>query len=519
MSMIIKELYTLYKIYIKLNSAITNSAIVTEAYCREIKNLILTDGCIAIKFAQWIISRLRSEPGEHIEYVVNYFDDIFDDCPFHSIEYTNKVFDAYSHYSISEIVVPNSLEEIASGSVGQIYRATLNYPYIVCTNCDNVIMHYEQTLYLHNALISNKQNFLENHKCLKCNSHGRTIYDIAIKIKHPDVNTQVSSKVKLFRMLTLLQNIKWVKNMLNLHMDMNDFIDNLTNQIDFRNEYDNNRKFRANFKGNKLIEFPIALEASEDILISEFIETQSFDDLPEYTQYKQCLNYACMVSQMVLVDNFVHADLHHKNWQIKQMEKESVDGNNQPIDGAYKLVVFDTGICFDSDDLSTNRTIWEAFESADVNQIMSIMDKVIVGTYTENIKKHIKPILEDYRNTTLNIGYIMNEINSILMQYNCRMSSLCLNIILLLCLIDTTLKKHNLIGTPSDHQSPTHCHQNILRAKNLDLIAYLRSNPGCYTDVLTYFEDKQPRLFSIANTNKMGLFGMDSELIFDIPLD
>lgn len=513
MTTIIKELYNLYKIYNKLNSAITNSTIVTDEYCREIKDMIHADGCIAIKFAQWIISRLRSEPGKHIEYVVNYFDDIFDNCPFHTIDYTYEVFNEYSHYSLSEIVIPDSLKEIASGSVGQIYRATLKYPFIVCTNCDNVIMHYEQTLYLHNEFISNNHKFLEEHKCQKCNSVGRTIHDIAIKIKHPDVNAQVASKVKLFRLLTILQNIKWVKNILNLHMDMNDFIDNLTKQIDFRNEYENNRKFRVNFKGNMLIEFPIALEANKDILISEFIETQSFDDLPEYTQYKQCLNYACMVSQMVLVDNFVHADLHHKNWQIKQMDTESAN------DGAYKIIVFDTGICFYSDNLSTNRTIWEAFESADVDQIMCIMDKVIVGTYTENIKQYIKPILEDYRNTTLNIGYIMNEINSILMQYNCRMSGLCLNIILLLCLIDTTLKKHNLIGSPSDKQSLTSCHQNILRAKNLDLIAYLRSNPGCYTDVLTYFEDKQTRLFSISNTNKMGLFGMDSELIFDIPLD
>ena len=133
--------------------------------------------------------------------------------------------------------------------------------------------------------------------------------------------------------------------------------------------------------------------------------------------------------------------------------------------------------------------------------------------------------MEDYRNTTLNISYIMNEINGILMQYNCRMSSLCLNIILLLCLIDTTLKKHNLIGTPEpnprDNQSPMRRHHNILRAKNLDLIAYLRSNTGCYNDVLTYFEDKQQRLTQTYDSGNISLFGnsFSSGLVFDIPLD
>ena len=78
MTTLLKEVYNLYKIYTKLNSALTNSTIVNESFCREIKTMILNDGCIAIKFAQWIISRLRSEPGKHIEYIVNYFDDIFD---------------------------------------------------------------------------------------------------------------------------------------------------------------------------------------------------------------------------------------------------------------------------------------------------------------------------------------------------------------------------------------------------------------------------------------------------------
>ena len=114
MTTLLKEVYNLYKIYTKLNSALTNSTIVNESFCREIKAMILNDGCIAIKFAQWIISRLRSEPGKHIEYIVNYFDDIFDNCPFHDMNYTNSIFDEYSYYPLSDLIQPNSLKEIVN---------------------------------------------------------------------------------------------------------------------------------------------------------------------------------------------------------------------------------------------------------------------------------------------------------------------------------------------------------------------------------------------------------------------
>jgi predicted unusual protein kinase regulating ubiquinone biosynthesis (AarF/ABC1/UbiB family) len=535
----IKELYTIYSIYKKINDIIKNHTLVTEEYCQSIKDTILEDGCISIKFAQWLITRLRSEPGEHIEFVVNYFDDIFDNCPYHDIEYTEEVFNSFTNSTLEELTAEDSVTEIASGSVGQIYRAKLKTPYIVCCECDTVIQSgtlqtnttSKVSLSHDNLILGSLQTSPVHEQCPTCHdpkAPQRKIYDIVIKVKHPEVEEQVRAKIKLFNFLSKLQNIKFIKNLLHLHMDMNGFIENLSLQIDFTNEYNNNRKFRANFKNNRLITFPLALEANRDILISEYIKTEDFETIPDYNQYKQCLNYASMVSQMVVIDNFIHADLHHKNWRIRKIEHcetENAKTENAKTENDYQIVVFDSGICFTSDNTETNKIIWESFESGDIDQIMNIMDKVIIGNYTENIKNQIKPILECYRNTTLNIGHIMNEINNILIHYNCKMSSLCLNIILLLCLIDTTLKKHNLIGTAQpndcDNQSPTKIHQNSLRTKNLDMIAYLRSKSGCYDNLLTYFEDKQYRLSRTYSGTNLSLFGnnLGNGLVFDIPLD
>jgi predicted unusual protein kinase regulating ubiquinone biosynthesis (AarF/ABC1/UbiB family) len=292
-------------------------------------------------------------------------------------------------------------------------------------------------------------------------------------------------------------------------MDMHDFISNLTIQTDFTNEFYNNRRFRRNFKSSAaLIEFPTGLMATPDILISEFITTRDIDKLPEFMQLKTCMNYACMVSQMVLVDNFIHADLHHKNWQV------SLD-DEQP-----RLIVFDTGICFSSPTTELNRQIWEAFESGCVEQIMGIMDKVIVGTYTEAIRCRIGSILDHYRDSSLDITHIIGEINSILIEYNCRLSNFMLNIIVLLCLIDTTLKKHNLIGNSIEQTTdsePIKKHHNTLRSKNLDLIAYIRSRPGTYSNVLTYFQDKQNRMARSYSDGNISLFG--NQLCYGLELD
>lgn len=506
----LRELYKLYKIYKKIIQVKNPTCIVDEHYCQDIKDMVLSGGCIYIKFAQWIISRFRSESGPGIEFIVNYFDDIFDNCPFHSLKDTITMLNKTT-FDILDFLVPDSLQRLASGSVGQVYRAKLVKPYIVCPKCDTILVFSNP--------YSEDPVYDIDMCCKDCdNTPGRHIYDIAIKVKHPDVDKQVQDKIKLFQLLTKFQQIKWIKDWLSIHMDMEDFITNLTRQTDFKIEFEHNHIFRDNFRDNYLIQFPLALEAGRDYLVSEFIDTCDLDTLPDYLQLKTCMNYACMVSQMVIIDNFVHADLHHKNWSVKKYTQG--DTNTQ-------IVIFDTGICFESSDIDLTKTIWEAFESTDIDQIMGIMDKMITGPFTDDVKEYIKDIMEHYRTSNLDITHIMTELNNMLAKYGCRLTNLSLNILLLLCLIDTTLKKHNLIGnskinaTLDPKLSPSKSHHNYLRTKNLDIIAYIKSKPGCYTALLDYFVDKQTRLSRTYSAGNMSLFGnnLASGLVLDLPPD
>ena len=445
----ITEAYNFYKIYNQINNLVKSNDEINSNDIKEIKDRVLKGGCITIKFAQWIISRLRSEQNENISILVKYFDDIFEDCPKHSLEYTNQTYrqdweeklnflPMYPH--LYDLVYEDTLKILASGSVGQIYYAKLKNPYILCQNCDRFGHKFKD---INDDILNLQWSSL----CSFCNSDNLSeVIEVAIKVKHPGINEDIENKKKLFDWLYWLQKIKWFKNNLHLHMNFNDFIDNMNKQIDFREELNNNHKFRNNFRGNNCVYFPMVFEGSGNIIITEFISAQEMDIISEFNQFKSTLNFACFLTKMVVNDNFIHGDLHHKNWKVRMITE------NKP-----QIVVFDCGICFEATDKDFGIKIWEGFENNDIQVFIDNIDMLIEGEYSSNVKEYMTTILKKSVKDTYNLINILNEFNTLLSEFNCRLSSIILNYILLLCVIDSTLKKHNLIGkiksSPSSSQS------------------------------------------------------------------
>ena len=434
----ISEAYNFYKIYTQIYSLVKSKNGINDNDIKEIKDRVLTGGCTTIKFAQWIISRLRSEQNINITKLVEYFDDIFEDCPEHSLEYTNSIYqkdwaEKLNFFPMSprldDLVYEDTLKVLASGSVGQIYYAKLKNPYILCQNCDRFGHKFKDT----SIDIINLQ---WHSVCPFCNSDNLSeVSEVAIKVKHPGINEDIKNKKKLFSWLYWLQKIQWVKNKLHLHVNFNDFIDNMNKQIDFREELNNNHKFRNNFRGNDCVYFPMVFEGSSNIIITEFVRSEEMDNITEFNQFKTTLNFACFITKMIINDNFIHGDLHHKNWKVRMISE------NKP-----QMVVFDCGICFEASDKDFGIKIWEGFENNDIQVFIDNIDMLIEGEYSPNVKEYVTNILKKYVNDTYDLICILNELNSLLSEFNCRLSSLILNYILLLCVIDATLKKHNLIG-------------------------------------------------------------------------
>lgn len=486
----IKELYSLYRIYCKLNAIKSMHSGVDERYCTEIKQMILAGGCIYIKFAQWVISRLRSERGPNIEFVVAFFDDIFDQCPTHTLEHCRQVFRDNMDQELESVVNINTFQSIASGSVGQVYKARLRKSILICPDCD--------------ARIS------ESHtgQCPTCFGDLTSIEEVAIKIKHPDIDKQIKDKVQLFAFLTTMQRFKWIKDALCLHMDFGEFIANLTSQANFTNELENNRQFRSNFKGNPLVYFPFTIMGTSDMLITEYVTGTTLDTITEYNQLKCCYNYACMVSQMLIIDNFCHGDLHHGNWKIRPIQFGTT------LD--YQIIVYDYGICFSASDIRINRVIVESFENNDPEKVLEVITELIEGNFDEEVIQSVEQAVYHYREDSLDLVHLFNIINNLLVKYNCRLTANGMNTVLLLSLIDTTLRKHNLIGGNVFNSTLPHTNpSSIIRAKNLDLIAYAKSR-NAYPAYVAYMNEKHSR---VKNTSSLGLFSacQNNQLELDPP--
>lgn len=551
----ISDIYSIYGIYKTINQIKNNpNEPVSRDTCQKLRQQIVNGGCIYIKFTQWLISKLRSDQGRGIDTLVASLDSLFDQCPYHDIEHTRAMFrQSFGGQEIESQV--SDLELIASGSVGQVYRAVLNKPFVVCTQCDamvttRLIPTITETNTAKTILICNCPPIADNSDTSNTTPsealyegqprYVKVIRKVAIKVKHPDIDKQIADKMQVFQFMARLQKVRWIKNLLSLHVDFKDFMDNLIRQADFQEELRNNRQLRNNFRGNHLVYFPLALTASRDVLISEYVSGQSIDNIGEYYQMKCCLNYASMVAQMVLIDNFCHADLHRGNWcislgPIPNNKPEYLDASTvhlpQDLDsylehdaskenailhikgdlrhgditpprsphadsindkegaigtGDYAIIVFDAGICFSNSDIIVNRKIWEAFERSNLDYLMEIVDYIVVGDYDETIKKHVKEIMIMFRDDFTGVLPMFDKLNEVLVTYNCCLSTIALNITILFALINETLEKHNLLGT----QGPAGSHNDIVRAKMLDLICYGRSR-GIYSKLTEYLREKE----------------------------
>lgn len=505
----IKNLWQIYDIYNLINN-IKNLDVISDEYCENIKQKIFAGGCIFIKFGQWLISKLKTEANINpkIAKFCEYFEDIFEQCPKHDISYSKAKFEDDFGYELKQFIKSSSLQLIASGSVGQVYFAELRNP---------IWLYNNKTYYNINNLV----NELFNETCSSCNNDDtsanksekdklkdistntniKKIIKVAIKVKHPHVNSDVQDKIKLFNMLHWFQTKPALKRFFGLHLDFQEFINNILQQIDFNNEAKNCERFRTNFADERLVYFPKVLYSTEDIVISEFIECEDFDTMPKYKQLMTCYNFSCMVSKMMLIDNFAHLDLHHKNWKIRKYD-----------DKDYQIIVFDYGIVYESPSININRKIWEAFEIRSLEAMDEILEDIVVGHVTPEIRDGFSEIIKFYTKQTLDLNYILNKLTDILSVYNCKLSAFTLNLALTLTLIESVLKKHNIMN----NVKPVTNHHLTIREKQLDILAYCQSK-NVYKEFSTYLKEKIERNNKLCSHSRENIFVGTNNLDLDLP--
>ena len=309
-------------------------------------NDVMRNGCISIKLAQWIITRYNIIYDEKDKpHWLKLFDNIYENCDTHSIDYTNTIFHNETGEHINNYFKDFNNIPIASGSIGQVYKATTN---------DNKI--------------------------------------VAVKVMHPNIEEQASVSIFFLTAYNLLlKKFKFLYKYA-IPFDLDSFFEEIKKQIDFRYEYDNLVRSNKYYEKNELLIFPKPHFRSEKILITSFEDGDFFEnlDITEYKKYKIIQLLSLYIRDSSIIKNFMHGDLHQGNWKVRKVNNE------------YAIVLYDLGVCFEFEKQKI-QDFWYYWEKADKRELSNLFTKCIQYSSNKISKDEIRDGIY-YNLTNIAIG-------------------------------------------------------------------------------------------------------------------
>ena len=445
----IRKLYQIKQYLDKITLGITNNGTenIQKQNFESLKQIIFENGSLYIKFFQWYISKLKANiinntTQESINTIkfIKYFEDIFEQCPYHDLEHTKAIFtESTNGIDLEDYIDISTFKPIASGSIGQIYYG--------CRKEDGL--------------------------------------EVAIKIKHPNIEADLSNQTELIQLIKVFQSISFFRNRYNLFFNLDDFLYDINLQCDFNNEADNCSTFRENFKDSShLIVFPKVIYQSKDLLISEYIEGNEFDELSPMQKFNTSLNFNCFFYQMLLVDNFIHGDLHCKNWKVRVFNNNDKNKSQQ-----IQIIVYDCGICFKNISVEISQDYWFSLVKYDIVGLTKVLKTMIEYTNpscnTDNFADEISNIFDNVLIQSVGINIIMKSIISLFRANNIQIHKFLLNFSILMCVVEEFLKKNDIIDRDKNDICKTSMF-DIINDGELDMITFCDVKK-CYPKVRELF--------------------------------
>jgi predicted unusual protein kinase regulating ubiquinone biosynthesis (AarF/ABC1/UbiB family) len=269
--------------------------------------MIKLNGCIIIKLIQWLNTNLDLllTNSDANEFIVQLFSQYYENCPVHELKYTKNMFLNDFGIAFDDYFELDANFSIKSGSVAQVYKATIKQPYI------------------HTNMHSNAS--------------------VAIKVIHPDIEYQLLCPAIYVKIYTyLVTNFNCLKQY-DLVVDIDSFFSNLKKQINMENEFANNEYF-YNYYNNNIIIIPKPLMKSKNFLVMEFIDGEQLENL-DISIYKKQIIFSFIsifMKDTFINGKYIHCDLHQANWKIFKQANSGLTINNED-DFNYKIIVYDFG--------------------------------------------------------------------------------------------------------------------------------------------------------------------------------
>ena len=243
-----------------------------------IKN-IYKCGVIPIKMIQWSLPYMKLINIDNK--IIKLFENAYENCPNHDIDHTKQLYkkdfynDLDKDYEIIDI--------IGSGSIAQVYKI----------------------------------------KSIKTDK----LY--AMKVQHPNADRNF----KLIKFYLKIIFTLFTFNRL-IPINLNEFLNQFEDQLNFINESNNLIRFGHLYKNNNLFKIPKLYKFSENIIIMEYIPGKSLEyiNINSIDYFKHHLNIFVFTNNNLYINDFNHGDLHNYNWKI-------TDDN--------KIVIYDFGLCWE----------------------------------------------------------------------------------------------------------------------------------------------------------------------------
>ena len=239
--------------------------------------------------------------------------ELHSNAPAHSLHQTKRIITrAFDGRSFEEIFEEFDEKPLGVGAIAQVYKAKLKHDLAIPGDPD----------------LEEPKDFRKNVRknvdtLIKSTPHRVPSSYVAIKVLHPGVERIVRRDLRIMgffaSVLNAIPTIEW----LSLPDEVEQFGEMMRLQLDLRIEAANLTIFRKNFKERTTAWFPFPYTefTTRQVLVEEFAQGIPLSDFMEngggIFQQEIANEGLDAFLRMLLIDNFVHADLHPGNIMVR----------------------------------------------------------------------------------------------------------------------------------------------------------------------------------------------------------
>ncbi|RAH40063.1 ABC1 kinase family protein [Aspergillus brunneoviolaceus CBS 621.78] len=271
-----------------------------------------------IKLGQWAASRTDIFPPD----LCDIMSSLHSNAPAHSLRQTKKIISkAFNNLPFEDIFEEFHEEPLGVGAIAQVYKAKLK-PNLAGTDDGEFD---GQPSGLRGKVRKNVEALVKSSPQRVPSSY------VAVKVLHPKVERMIHRDLKIMSFFASVINAIPTMHWLSLPDEVNQFGEMMKLQLDLRIEAANLVMFREKFRTRTTAWFPYPYidYSTREVLVEEFaqgIPLSTFLDVGGGVYQREIANEGLdAFLHMLLIDNFVHADLHPGNIMVRFYQPSELD--------------------------------------------------------------------------------------------------------------------------------------------------------------------------------------------------